>query len=118
MTDKQLTDLRANLRDRSRASDDRNDRNNNRNDNDSQNNGQARQWRQYGPDTTLTALQNAADIRWTNTTNEATGSTNNAGTNDTVIYWKNNTVTTSDDVIVMVLEDYTTALTMTDFEIV
>ena len=63
-------------------------------------------------------MQNAADIRWTNTTNEATGSTNNAGTNDTVIYWKNNTVTTSDDVIVMVLEDYTTALTMTDFEIV
>jgi serralysin len=71
-----------------------------------------------GNETTLTALQNAADIRWTNTTNEATGSTNNAGTNDTVIYWKNNTVTTSDDVIVMVLEDYTTALTMTDFEIV
>ena len=43
---------------------------------------------------------------------------NISGTNDTVIYWKNNTVTTSDDVIVMVLEDYTTALTMTDFEIV
>ncbi|MEL0072537.1 MAG: hypothetical protein VW981_06660, partial [Rhodobiaceae bacterium] len=71
-----------------------------------------------GNETTLTALQNAADIRWTNTTNEATGSTNNASKNDTVIYWKNNTVTTSDDVIVMVLEDYTTALTMTDFEIV
>ncbi|MGB0343172.1 MAG: M10 family metallopeptidase C-terminal domain-containing protein [Parvibaculales bacterium] len=71
-----------------------------------------------GNETTLTALQNAADIRWTNDTNEATGSTNNAAVNDTVIYWKNGTPSNSDDVVIMVLEDYTTALTMTDFEIV
>ena len=71
-----------------------------------------------GNETTLTALQNAADIRWTNNTNEATGSTNDAAVNDTVIYWKNGTPSNSDDVVIMVLEDYTTALTMTDFEIV
>ena len=71
-----------------------------------------------GNETTLTALQNAANIRWTNDTNEATGSTNDANINDTVIYNTKGTADTSDDVIIMVLEDYTTALTINDFEIV
>ncbi|MGC6475269.1 MAG: hypothetical protein ACON41_01350 [Parvibaculales bacterium] len=71
-----------------------------------------------GNDTTLTALQNAANLRWTNDTNEATGSTNDASTNDTVIYNTKGTEDTSDDVIIMVLEDYTTALTIDNFEII
>jgi Ca2+-binding RTX toxin-like protein len=71
-----------------------------------------------GNETTLTALRDAADIRWTNNTNQATGSTNDAGTNDTVIYDTKGTATTADDVVIMVLEDYTSALTMTQFDVV
>ncbi len=71
-----------------------------------------------GNEATLTALRSAANLRWTNTTNEATGSSNDASTNDTVIYNTKGTANTSDDVIIMVIEDYTTALTISDFDIV
>ena len=71
-----------------------------------------------GNETTLSALQNAANLRWTNNTNEATGSTNDAGTNDTVIYNTKGTADTADDVIIMILEDYTTDLTIDNFEII
>ncbi|MGB0342884.1 MAG: calcium-binding protein, partial [Parvibaculales bacterium] len=71
-----------------------------------------------GNETTLTALQNAAQIRWTNNTNHATGSTNNASVNDTVIYDTKGTLSTADDVVVMVLEDYTTTLSMAQFDVV
>ena len=64
------------------------------------------------------ALQNAAEIRWTNNTNHATGSTNDAAVNDTVIYDTKGTASTADDVVVMVLEDYTTTLSMTQFDVV
>ncbi len=72
-----------------------------------------------GNETTLDALRTAANLRWTNDTNEATtGSTNDASTNDTVIYNTKGTADTSDDVIIMVLEDYSTALTIDNFEII
>ena len=69
-------------------------------------------------ETTLTALRDAANLRWTNNTNEATGGTNDALINDTVIYDTKGTASTSDDVVIMVLEDFSTALSITNFDIV
>ena len=71
-----------------------------------------------GNETTLTALRDAANLRWTNNTNEATGGTNDALINDTVIYDTKGTASTSDDVVIMVLEDFSTALSITNFDIV
>ena len=72
-----------------------------------------------GSVTSLAALKAAANIYWTNNSNFSSSSyTNNASINDTVIYTTNGTATTSDDFALMVLEDYTTALTFTDFDIV
>jgi len=68
---------------------------------------------------TLTELMSDIDIRWTQDSNHATGTnTNDANTNDTIIYATQGTDSdTTDDVILMVLEDYTTALTISDFEV-
>jgi hypothetical protein len=71
-----------------------------------------------GNETTLTALRDAANLRWTNNTNEATDGTNDALINDTVIYDTKGTASTSDDVVIMVLEDFSTALSITNFDIV
>ncbi len=38
--------------------------------------------------------------------------------NDTVIYDTKGTASTSDDVVIMVLEDFSTALSITNFDIV
>ena len=71
----------------------------------------------------LTALKTALNIDWTNTSNETTGASNDASTNDTVIYdlGADNTLGGSGsnaDTISMVLEDTTTALVIGDFEII
>ena len=72
-----------------------------------------------GNESSLAALKTAANIYWTNNSNfSSSSSTNNASINDTVIYTTNGTATTSDDFALMVLEDYTTALTISDFDIV
>ena len=72
-----------------------------------------------GNETTLDALKTAANIYWEIahfTDNPKTS--NDSGVMDTIIYSTNGTATTSDDFALMVLEDYTTALTIADFDIV
>lgn len=71
-------------------------------------------------ETTTHDLQDAANIRWTNNTNySAVSSTNDADIFDTIIYATQDTANDiSDDVILMVLEDFTEELTMADFEVV
>ncbi|XDZ65497.1 cadherin-like domain-containing protein [Alphaproteobacteria bacterium LSUCC0684] len=72
-----------------------------------------------GTETTLASLKAALNIRWTNTSNFDTGTTYNDKTlNDTVIYATHGTASTADDIVIMVLEDYTAELTMTNFEVV
>ena len=71
--------------------------------------------------TDLAALKAAANIDWTNNTNHATGTrTNDAVTKDTVIYalGADAALGGGDDVVLMVLEDYTTELTFSDFDII
>ncbi len=74
-----------------------------------------------GDETTLEALKSAANIRWTNTTNHSehdTGYYNDSDIYDTIIYNTRDTVDTSDDIELMVLEDYTALLTIANFDIV
>mgnify|MGYP005720263075 FL=1 len=72
-----------------------------------------------GTETTLDAIKTAADVRWVNTANVDTGTdTNDATVSDTVIYNTAGTTVTTDDYAVMVLEDYTTPLTVNDFDVV
>jgi len=72
-----------------------------------------------GAETTLEALKTAANLRWTQDSNYDTRtSTNDPNIDDTVIYDTQGTADTSDDIVLMVLEDYTTALTITDFDII
>ena len=74
-----------------------------------------------GSEKTLTSLYAAANIRVDNTQNysgDFVSGENSSSTNDTQIYDTNGTDTTSDDILLMVLEDYTTALTIDDFAIV
>jgi Ca2+-binding RTX toxin-like protein len=71
--------------------------------------------------TDLATLKSGANIAWTNNSNHSsTSSTNDAAINDTIISWwgSDEMFGTSDDEIVMVLEDYTTDLVYTDFDIV
>ncbi len=66
--------------------------------------------------TTLAGLKDAANIRWTNDSNHNTASrSNDSRTNDTVIYDTQDTESTADDVILMVLEDFTAPLTLEHF---
>ena len=71
-----------------------------------------------GDETTLAELQAAANIRWEKAdfTNNPK-STNDSTINDTIIYSTNGTAETTDDTVLMVLEDYTEDLTITQFDI-
>ena len=75
-----------------------------------------------GSETTLNALYAAANIRVDNTQNysgDFVSGSNSSSRNDTQIYDTNGTAgDTSDDILLMVLEDYTTPLTINDFLIV
>ncbi len=71
-----------------------------------------------GNETTLDALKSAANIRWTNDTTQTGKYTNREYINDTIIYATQGTSSTADDVILMVLEDYTEELTLAHFDIV
>jgi Ca2+-binding RTX toxin-like protein len=77
-----------------------------------------------GDETTLAELKASTHFDWTNNANYATGkATNDASINDTVISYlgADNALGgtgANTDYVVLVLEDYTTALTITDFEIV
>ena len=76
-----------------------------------------------GSETTLTALYAAANIRIVTTQNYSGDfvspyTTNDPDTNDTQIYDTNGTDITSDDTLLMVLEDFTTALTIDMFLVV
>ena len=71
-----------------------------------------------GTESTLVALKAAADIDWVNTANHDTGTTTNDSTaNDTVISDTQGTTDTADDVVIMVLEDYTGELVIGDFSV-
>ena len=71
-----------------------------------------------GTESTLVALKAAADIDWVNTANHDTGTTTNDSTaNDTVISDTQGTTDTADDVVIMVLEDYTGELVIGDFSL-
>ena len=59
-----------------------------------------------GNESSLAALKTAANIYWTN------------NSYSTIIYSTNGTADTSDDFALMVLDDYTTALTIADFDII
>ncbi|MDD9797495.1 MAG: hypothetical protein OXT03_00015, partial [Alphaproteobacteria bacterium] len=69
-------------------------------------------------------LKSAANIRWTQDSDYSTlagitaHSTNDQTIDDTIIYATQGTADTADDIVLMVLEDYNTALTITDFDIV
>ena len=72
-----------------------------------------------GNETTLDALLTAANLRIVNTANSTDGSSlNEASKNDTVIYATNGTADTDDDWALMILEDYSTTLTISDFDII
>ena len=76
-----------------------------------------------GSETTLNALYAAANIRVDNTQNYSgdfdTYDNNSSSINDTQIYHTNGTANdTSDDILLMVLEDFTDPLTINDFLIV
>ena len=72
-----------------------------------------------GNETTLDALKTAANIRWEIAHfTDNPGRLNNKWVMDTIIYSTNGTADTSDDFALMVLEDYATALTIADFDIV
>ena len=69
---------------------------------------------------TLDTLRSAAKIRWllkhVDTRNYT--NTNDSNILDTTIYYTNGTSTIGDDILVMVIEDYTQELTINDFDIV
>ena len=72
-----------------------------------------------GNESSLAALKTAANIYWEIAHFTDTPKTSNdSGIMDTIIYSTNGTADTSDDFALMVLEEYTTALAFTDFEIV
>ena len=76
-----------------------------------------------GDEQTLTALYQAADIRIDNSQNYAgdfsKNWSNDANINDTQIYHTNDTASdTSDDILLMVLQDFTTTLTLDMFDII
>ena len=71
-----------------------------------------------GSESTLAALKTATEIDWVNTANHDTGTaTNDSTANDTVIFDTQGTVDAADDVVIMVLEDYTGALVIGDFDV-
>ena len=78
-----------------------------------------------GNESNLADLKTAANIYWTNDNDSDfthlvgfRSRFNDVSINDTIIYSTNGTADTSDDFALMVLEDYATALTIADFDIV
>jgi Ca2+-binding RTX toxin-like protein len=72
-----------------------------------------------GDEDNLADLKSALGIRWVvSNAGIANSETDDPNTLNTVIYDTKGTVDTSDDEIIMVLEDYTKALTIDDFNIV
>ena len=74
-----------------------------------------------GTETTLEALKAAANIRWTNDSDAGRlpdSYSNDSEINDTIIYDTQGTERLGDDVILMVLEDYTQDLTIAQFDVV
>ena len=71
-----------------------------------------------GHETTLDDLFDAAEIRWEISHIDTDRDDNSADEMDTVIYDTQGTATFDDDIMLMVLEDYNTQLTMDQFEIV
>ena len=71
----------------------------------------------------LEDIQKRADLRWTNDSDAGRKNSaqitekNDRGIHDTIIYYTKGTADTSDDVILIVLEDFTTELTAEMFEI-
>ena len=71
-----------------------------------------------GTESDLNALKAAAQIDWVNTADHPTGTaTNDGAINDTVISDTQGTLDAADDVVIMVLEDYTTVLVIGDFDV-
>jgi hypothetical protein len=72
-----------------------------------------------GNDAKLAEIGRQLDLRWVNNADYDSGTgSNDATVHDTVIYDTGGTATLADDVVLMVLEDYTTDLTATNFDIV
>ena len=71
-----------------------------------------------GNETTLAAIRAAANIRWEKAHAANPDSSNDSGVMDTIIYGTGGTADTGDDIRLMVLEDYTTDLTPTQFDII
>jgi VCBS repeat-containing protein len=74
-----------------------------------------------GSETTLAALKAVANIRWTQDSNydgHDTWSNNDSSLNDTNIYDTKGTEDTSDDTVIMVLQDFSAPLTMDHFQVV
>ena len=67
----------------------------------------------------LAAIGQQLDLRWANNAHYDSGTqSNDAQVKDTVIFDTGGTATLADDIVLMVLEDYTTDLTATNFDIV
>jgi VCBS repeat-containing protein len=77
-----------------------------------------------GNESTLAALKSAANLRWTQDSDyDYDGGTrhtdNNSQRNDTIIYATQGTLNNlEDDIVLMVLQDYSKALSIADFDIV
>ncbi|MDD9798425.1 MAG: hypothetical protein OXT03_04895, partial [Alphaproteobacteria bacterium] len=77
-----------------------------------------------GKETTLEALKSAANIRWTQNSDYSSiagitpASTNDQNIDDTIIYSTRGTADTADDIVLTVLEDYNTTLTIANFDII
>ena len=72
-----------------------------------------------GNNAKLAAIGQQLDLRWANNAHYDSGTqSNDAQVKDTVIFDTGGTATLADDIVLMVLEDYTTDLTATNFDIV
>ena len=73
-------------------------------------------------ETTLDAMRTVLGLYWTNDSNfdDSTSDTNASDQNDTLIYnfGRDGVRGGGDDILMMVLEDYTEELTFADFEII
>lgn len=71
-----------------------------------------------GDETTLSALRDAAEIRWVKAHVETGEASNDNTVLDTAIYATQGTTATADDILLMVLEDFTQDLTLNQFEVI
>lgn len=72
----------------------------------------------YGGETDLAVLKKAAQICWTQDSYGGDGYGNDKDKNDTIIYATRGTADESDDVQLMVLQDFTETMTMAMFDVV